>query len=719
MIFRTSSQFICSALLFLNALPAEAWNPHHLRYAQNLRRQAPTTETSSVPNPIAIAPTPADISTLDDIFSSSQILQDLADLATSDIPDALVAIIEKIVTELQAIEGALSPLISTTTYTSQPISTLPPTETISPFTAFGAASSSVETIYSTVYSTNVVTITANSQALPPIITPTSLITLPYNGTISPTSTMTLVSTSVVSVFDPYTTDNIAVYFGSAPDPVAPSSDIDTLCQDPNINIINIAFVTSFFGSGGFPVIDFGTMCSGQTYDQTVLNTNLESCNALGNKLQACQAMGKKIFVSINVGGTPWNSNISSVPNTSFPTQDQAVQLANTLWDLFGNGSPPQNDSDLRPLGVQPFGPEVIVDGFDVYFATLNSSSVVTNSSSNYSSPISDKFKRQSQSVAYPYFANFFAALRNNFATDNSKAYYLSVSLPCSLPPSLDETSIQLLDWVSMRAYGDPSCDISQPFFAMELGTWINNVLFGVSGTPPAPSSGTGVSIAASTALGSFQTEAPFLPVDTTIYQFSESTSTEYVVEPSAIPPAVTYSVPTTFPPNPTKGHNTSYYMSFSPNATGRYPFPNGSHPTLHFANTMIPYTGSVNAPSPSLDNAISSVVAEELERFRVTSPLARGISHHPLLLLGLLAPPNPFESGNAAVNVTAVTAGTAGAIPIQELTTRLQSAARSPGFGGVMIWGAVGELESSGEAVGFVEEVKDILDEGLGVGIPP
>lgn len=666
---------------------------------------------------VEIAPAPTDLSSLGDIFSSAQILQDLTDLATSDIPAALIAIIKKITAELQAIEGALSPLISTTTYT------LPPTETIPPFTVFEAASSSVETIYSTVYSTNVITIAANAQGPPPIITPTPIITLPYNGTISPTSTTTLVSTSVISVFDPYATDNVAVYFGSAPDPTAPSSDLDILCRDPNINIINIAFVTSFFGPGEFPILDFGTMCSGQTYDQTALNTDLESCNALGNKLQACQAMGKKIFVSINVGGTPWNGNISTIPVTNFPTQDQAVQFANTVWDLFGNGPPPQNDSDLRPLGVLPFGPEVVVDGFDVYFASLNNSSAVTNSLSNYSSPVSSKLKRQSQSTAYPYFADFFAALRNNFATDTSKTYYLSASLPCSLPPSLDETSTQVLDWVSMRTYGDPSCDISQPFFAMELETWINNVLFDVSGPPPSPVSGTGVSVAASTTTGSVQTELPFLPVDTTIFEFSESTSTEYVVEAGATPSAVTYSVSTTFPPNPTKGHNSSNPMGISMNATGSYPFPNGSYPTLHFGNTTIPYTGTVNSPSASssLVNAISSAVAEEMEHFRVTHPPPRGISHHPLLLLGLLAPPNPFTSGNASVNATAVRAGTAGAIPIQQLIATLRDAAGSPGFGGVMIWGGVGELEGSGEGVGFVEEVKGILDNQwvLGGGLPP
>lgn len=730
MILRTSYQIVLQAFfLFSHTFLADAVHPHHLRHVHNQRRQAPS---GAEPLEVGAAPVPSSASSEPSIFSGTQILQDLADLASSDIPVEVASAIANIISQLEELEGALLPLLLS------PLNTVPPvsatmssavstqfTPTPPPYNPYiYSPSSSAETIFTTVYSTNMITVTANGQTPP---SPTQLVTLPYNGTASPTATTTVVSTSVISVFDPYATDNVAVYFGSTPDPKAPSSNLDTLCQDPDINIINIAFVTSFFGPGGFPTIDFGTMCSGQTFDMTALGTDLESCNALGNKLQACQAMGKKIFVSVNIGGTPWNGNISTIPITSFPTRGQATQFANMLWDLFGNGSAPQNDSDLRPLGVQPFGPEVVVDGFDIYFATTNSSSVITNNSSNYSSPASTK-KRQSQTTVFPYFSDFFATLRNNFASDTSKDYYLSASLPCALPPPLDEVSIQLLDYVSVRFYGDPSCDISQPYFAISLQTWINNVLFDVTSPPPAPSSGTGVSIAATSTSGAVETELALPNANTTIYEFSESTSTEYVVPVNNTTPP-SFPVPTAFAPNPTNGTN----------FTGPYPLPNGSysmHPTgIRFGNTMIPYTGpytplttsasnaanssTAASPSPSSTSTIApnlQVLAEEesLQLFHVAltpSQLSpRGMTQHPLLLLGLLAPPNPFASGNSSVNSTAVTQGTAGAIPLSQLTSKLRGATGMAGFGGVMLWGGVSALEPSGDMAGFVTEVKEILD---------
>jgi len=116
-----------------------------------------------------------------------------------------------------------------------------------------------------------------------------------NPTLSPT---------VRRTFNPQASNNVAVYFGQTRN--TGSTTLLAQCQDPNVDIVILAFLVTFFGPGGYPVINFGAACGGQTPEQV---------------------------------------------------EHQAAEFASTLWNLFGSGT--GEDPGLRPFG------QVQVDGFDI------------------------------------------------------------------------------------------------------------------------------------------------------------------------------------------------------------------------------------------------------------------------------------------------------------------------------------------------------------------
>jgi len=51
----------------------------------------------------------------------------------------------------------------------------------------------------------------------------------------------------------------------------------TVCADPSVDVVALAFLTDFFGTGGLPVINFAGSCSGPTFP----GTNLLECSQIG------------------------------------------------------------------------------------------------------------------------------------------------------------------------------------------------------------------------------------------------------------------------------------------------------------------------------------------------------------------------------------------------------------------------------------------------------
>ena len=121
-----------------------------------------------------------------------------------------------------------------------------------------------------------------------------------------------------------------------------------MCQDSNVDIVILAFLTEIAGPGGYPTVNFGAACGGSSSAQTAKGaTGLLSCPTMAADITTCQGSGKKVMLSI--GGASSDSAFTSVA--------QAQSFAAKVWNLFGSGT--GEDSDLRPFG------STILDGIDI------------------------------------------------------------------------------------------------------------------------------------------------------------------------------------------------------------------------------------------------------------------------------------------------------------------------------------------------------------------
>jgi chitinase len=147
-------------------------------------------------------------------------------------------------------------------------------------------------------------------------------------------------------FDALSNQNLAVYYGQTP--ATARTSLTQLCENSNVDIVILAFLTEFFGPGGFPTVNFGATCGGQTSEmKSVGASGLLHCPELASQISQCQSLGKKVLLSL--GG--------ALAVSAFPSEGQASEFATTLWNLFGAGT------GVDP-GLRPFG-SVTLDGFDV------------------------------------------------------------------------------------------------------------------------------------------------------------------------------------------------------------------------------------------------------------------------------------------------------------------------------------------------------------------
>jgi chitinase len=120
------------------------------------------------------------------------------------------------------------------------------------------------------------------------------------------------------------------------------------CQDSSIDVLVLSFLTTYFGTGNAPEINFSNACPSSS---TVPGTDLFLCSQIGEDIKTCQAAGKIVLLSM--GGE--NSN------SSFSSASQATQFAQTVWNYFGGGS--------TAASHRPFG-DAVIDGFDLGISPL-------------------------------------------------------------------------------------------------------------------------------------------------------------------------------------------------------------------------------------------------------------------------------------------------------------------------------------------------------------
>ncbi len=147
-------------------------------------------------------------------------------------------------------------------------------------------------------------------------------------------------------FNAGSSSNLAVYYGQSG--ATGQVTLAQMCQDSNVDIVILAFLTTFFGPGGYPTLNLGAACSGSSAAQTAKGaTGLLSCPNVAQDIATCQGLGKKVLLSL--GGAE--------ATTAFSGTSQAGAFATQLWNLFGAGT--GESSDMKPFG------KVTVDGFDL------------------------------------------------------------------------------------------------------------------------------------------------------------------------------------------------------------------------------------------------------------------------------------------------------------------------------------------------------------------
>ncbi|KAF9648541.1 glycoside hydrolase, partial [Thelephora ganbajun] len=182
--------------------------------------------------------------------------------------------------------------------------------------------------------------------------------------------------------------------------------ISYYCRGNSTDIIQIAFLTKFFSTGGLPEINLGNSCN-NLQNGTFPGTSLSNCKKLASDIKTCQAKGK--LVTLSLGG--------ALGDVLFSGDKQAKHFADTLWDLFLGGS-----SHTRPFG------SAVLDGIDL--------DTEAGSSTGYAA---------------------FAHRIRTLSTGASKKYYVAAAPQCTYP---DETLSGVLnttwfDALYVQFYNNP------------------------------------------------------------------------------------------------------------------------------------------------------------------------------------------------------------------------------------------------------------------------
>ncbi|KAI1258414.1 carbohydrate-binding module family 18 protein [Xylariaceae sp. FL1019] len=170
--------------------------------------------------------------------------------------------------------------------------------------------------------------------------------------------------AVAATFNITSKNNVVVYYGQGPN----QKRLTTYCADPSIDVIILSFVHLFPAqANGFPGINFGNQCSGETYPgpgyggmKDSSKDALLKCPNIQQDLYTCRKSStKKILLSLG-GGTP-DYQVTGSQGTAFATQ---------IWGMFGPQSPewikagsPRPFDYYDPASKKTVG--FAVDGFDL------------------------------------------------------------------------------------------------------------------------------------------------------------------------------------------------------------------------------------------------------------------------------------------------------------------------------------------------------------------
>lgn len=212
-------------------------------------------------------------------------------------------------------------------------------------------------------------------------------------------------------FSATSNDNVAVYWGQ--NSVGSQQPLATYCRSNSADIVILSFLYQFPNVQ----LNFANACEGSYTDAGTLH-----CPLIAADIKTCQGLGKKVLLSL--GGASGAYGFSS--------ETEGTQFASKLWNTFGNGP----DKSNRPFD------DAIVDGFDFDIENNNQ-------------------------VGY---VGLGKELRNLFAKDTSRKYYLSAAPQCPYPDAsvgdlLEQVNI---DFAFIQFYNN-YCSLGPDF---NWDTWV-------------------------------------------------------------------------------------------------------------------------------------------------------------------------------------------------------------------------------------------------------
>ncbi|PYH42717.1 glycoside hydrolase family 18 protein [Aspergillus saccharolyticus JOP 1030-1] len=236
-------------------------------------------------------------------------------------------------------------------------------------------------------------------------------------------------------------NNIAVYWGQnsyAGSGSLAQQDLAYYCDDPNIDVLILAFVMRVNGQGGVPEYDFADTSKACPLFS---GTNLRNCPQIGDDITTCQEKGKSVILSI--GGATYSEG-------GFQSDSAAQAGADLIWQTFG--PPPSNSNNV----LRPFG-NASVDGFDF----------------DFEAPVSKM-------------ATFANRLRTLADADSSKQYFLTAAPQCPYPDLADQEFLNgpvAIDAVWVQFYNNPcgltsfqpGQDTQSSFNFAQWDTWAQTV----------------------------------------------------------------------------------------------------------------------------------------------------------------------------------------------------------------------------------------------------
>lgn len=251
------------------------------------------------------------------------------------------------------------------------------------------------------------------------------------------------SLTLLSLFGLASAADLAFYWGQNSAGVGQDS-LASYCQSSPGDIYLISFLDSF-GMGNQLSINVAG------YNNYYPGTKLLNAPSIGEDIKTCQSLGKKILLSMGGASGQYGFN----------DQQNAEQVATDLWNLVGGGS-----SDTRPFG------DAVIDGFDI----------------------------DSENNMYPGNYKYFVdKLRQLYATDPSKQYYVSAAPQCPFPDASVGASLSTadFDFLFVQFYNN-YCSLTgsnfnfqtwQDFVTNQSPNKNTKIYVGLPGSPTAAGSG--------------------------------------------------------------------------------------------------------------------------------------------------------------------------------------------------------------------------------------